>query len=266
MVTRTTQVTQVHLSNDVVKVTEYYTVTPSPSITLSSSISSKSSSPSVVSSTVVLISTQVEASTVFSVVTVNGTQSQQQVSTLYITQSANSTSIQSSSTESSSSELTSTSGDSSSSADLVGGAGAAASSSPTEPTISSTASATSSDSELSTSEAPTSDNENKSAFFSDTGKVAGTFTAVGVVVLGIVSAILYCCCCCTGRRRGGVAGVGGDRDTSDEENRYSLDYDDVDVAHEKLLRSTRTNEDINAIVVIQHHRSIVIVNNLHFHH
>ena len=97
MVTRTTQVTQVHLSNDVIKVTEYYTVTPSSSSTSqSSSTSSSPSSPSVVSSTVVLISTQVKASTVFSVVTLNGTQSQQQVSTMYITQSANSTLIKSS--------------------------------------------------------------------------------------------------------------------------------------------------------------------------
>lgn len=78
-------------------------------------------------------------------------------------------------------------------------------------------------------------NTNKSAFFSDKGKVAGTFTAVGVVVLGIASAILYCCCCCgagAARRRSKSSNDIGDEFISDEENRYSSDES---VTHEKTV-------------------------------
>lgn len=41
-----------------------------------------------------------------------------------------------------------------------------------------------------------SDTENKQndGFFDSTGKVAGTFTAVGVVVVALLSTLLYCCC------------------------------------------------------------------------
>jgi hypothetical protein len=41
------------------------------------------------------------------------------------------------------------------------------------------------------------------SFFNSPGKVAGTFTAVGVVVVGLVAGVLYCCCvgaACFGRR------------------------------------------------------------------
>lgn len=37
-------------------------------------------------------------------------------------------------------------------------------------------------------------NRNNS-FFDSTGKVAGTFSAVGVVVVALIGGILYCCCC-----------------------------------------------------------------------
>lgn len=53
-----------------------------------------------------------------------------------------------------------------------------------------------------------------SSFFDSKGKVAGTFTAVGVVVVAAVSGILYCCCFGRGRHND---------DYSDEENQYSSD-------------------------------------------
>jgi len=39
-----------------------------------------------------------------------------------------------------------------------------------------------------------SQNKSKDGFFDSTGKVAGTFTAVGVVVVTLLSTLLYCCC------------------------------------------------------------------------
>lgn len=57
------------------------------------------------------------------------------------------------------------------------------------------------------------DNQQKS-FFDSTGKVAGTFTAVGVVVVGALGTLFYCCCFGAGRRND---------DYSDEENQYSSD-------------------------------------------
>lgn len=64
--------------------------------------------------------------------------------------------------------------------------------------------------------------DNNKSFFHLTGKVAGTFTAVGVVVVGLVAALLYCCCCGAGRRND---------DYSDEENQYSSD--EMSMANEK---------------------------------
>lgn len=60
-----------------------------------------------------------------------------------------------------------------------------------------------------------SEDKTSNSFFDSKGKVAGTFTAVGVVVLGLVSGILYCCCCCGGGKH--------DDDFTDEENQYSSD-------------------------------------------
>lgn len=51
-------------------------------------------------------------------------------------------------------------------------------------------------------------------FFDSKGKVAGTFTAVGIVVLGLVAGLLYCCCC---------GSHGNDNDSFDEENQWSSD-------------------------------------------
>ena len=61
--------------------------------------------------------------------------------------------------------------------------------------------------------------DQQECIFDDKGKVAGTFTAVGIVVVGIVGAMLYCCCCF-----GGAGGRHNDHDGySDEENQYSSD-------------------------------------------
>lgn len=65
------------------------------------------------------------------------------------------------------------------------------------------------------SSSPSSEDKSSNSFFDSKGKVAGTFTAVGVVVLGLVSGILYCCCCCGGGKH--------DDDFTDEENQYSSD-------------------------------------------
>lgn len=65
------------------------------------------------------------------------------------------------------------------------------------------------------SASPSSEGKTSNSFFDSKGKVAGTFTAVGVVVLGLVSGILYCCCCCGGGKH--------DDDFTDEENQYSSD-------------------------------------------
>lgn len=60
------------------------------------------------------------------------------------------------------------------------------------------------------------DENNESGFFDSTGKVAGTFTAVGVVVLGLIAAILWFCCCFKRNSH--------DNDAySDEEKQYSSD-------------------------------------------
>lgn len=55
---------------------------------------------------------------------------------------------------------------------------------------------------------------NKSSFFDSTAKVAGTFTAVGVVAVAFAATLIYCCCFAGGQHR----------DTySDEENQSSSD-------------------------------------------
>lgn len=65
----------------------------------------------------------------------------------------------------------------------------------------------------------------KNNFFDSKGKVAGTFTAVGIVVVGLILGVLYCCLC---------AGGGADDDDgySDEE-RYSLE--ETSVVNDKTL-------------------------------
>ena len=67
--------------------------------------------------------------------------------------------------------------------------------------------------------------ENKSkennSFFDSTGKVAGTFTAVGVVVLGFLLGIVYCCF------------KKSHDDYADEENQYSSD--EYSINNEKAM-------------------------------
>lgn len=60
------------------------------------------------------------------------------------------------------------------------------------------------------------------SFFDSTAKVAGTFTAVGVVVVACLAALLYCCC----------FGAGRHDEFSDEENQYSSDES---VSNEKAV-------------------------------
>lgn len=67
------------------------------------------------------------------------------------------------------------------------------------------------------------ENKSSNSFFDSKGKVAGTFTAVGIVVVGLVSGILYCCCCCRGGKH--------DDDFTDEENQYSSD--ELSITNEK---------------------------------
>lgn len=72
-----------------------------------------------------------------------------------------------------------------------------------------------------------SDAQHKSSgnsFFDSKGKVAGTFTAVGVVVVAAIAAILYCCCFGAGRHHD---------DYSDEENQYSSD--ELSMGNEKTV-------------------------------
>lgn len=64
------------------------------------------------------------------------------------------------------------------------------------------------------------------SFFDSTGKVAGTFTAVGVVVVAAVSGLLYFCCFGAGRRHSD--------DYSDEENQYSSD--EMSIGNEKAAQ------------------------------
>lgn len=66
--------------------------------------------------------------------------------------------------------------------------------------------------------------EASSSFFDSKGKVAGTFTAVGVVVVAALSGILYCCCFGGGRHSD---------DYSDEENQYSSD--ELSIGNEKAV-------------------------------
>lgn len=82
--------------------------------------------------------------------------------------------------------------------------------------ITEVASTSSSSASASTSSEPSGDanGEEQKSFFDSTGKVAGTFTAVGVVVVGALGTLLYCCCFGAGRRND---------DYSDEENQYSSD-------------------------------------------
>lgn len=54
--------------------------------------------------------------------------------------------------------------------------------------------------------------QNQPSFFDSKGKVAGTFTAVGVVVIAFLATLIYCCCFCGRYHRD---------DYSDEENQYS---------------------------------------------
>lgn len=82
----------------------------------------------------------------------------------------------------------------------------------------------------SASETESSSSNNSKSFFDSTGKVAGTFTAVGVVVVGAVAALLYCCCFGAGRQND---------DYSDEENQYSSD--ELSVNNEKSAAGVAGN-------------------------
>lgn len=57
------------------------------------------------------------------------------------------------------------------------------------------------------------------SFFQQKGKVAGTFTAVGIVVVAALALLLYCCC------------FAARNDTQDEENFYTLDELPPPTAH-----------------------------------
>ncbi|EGW32622.1 uncharacterized protein SPAPADRAFT_138656 [Spathaspora passalidarum NRRL Y-27907] len=131
-----------------------------------------------------------QPSTVFSYVTINGTLSQE-IKTLYITQ-------------------------------------VTAETSSTDPSDSLAVSSNVNDREgapttTSDTDAKEKADQNKSTFFDDTAKVAGTFTAVGVVVLGLVSGILYCCCAGSRNHHNG--------DYTDEESQSS--GDELSIDHEK---------------------------------
>ncbi|KAM9913559.1 hypothetical protein OXX69_001484 [Metschnikowia pulcherrima] len=58
----------------------------------------------------------------------------------------------------------------------------------------------------------------KNAFFDSSAKVAGTFTAVGVVVVALIATLVYCCCFAGGAHRD---------EYSDEEKQYSSDENSV---------------------------------------
>ncbi|KAG7661186.1 uncharacterized protein J8A68_005301 [[Candida] subhashii] len=160
---------------------------------VSTTPATSSSATSTSSSSVVI-----EPSTVYSIVTVNGNTSQT-VKTLYITH-----------TPSDVASPSSTANDSSS-------IGLHAQTS------------VSTENASSTSNSP----EEKSTFFDNKGKVAGTFTAVGIVVAGIVSTILYCCCC----RKGGHDDDDG---YTDEESQISSD---MSVGNEKKVATSIKRED-----------------------
>ncbi|ODV68648.1 hypothetical protein HYPBUDRAFT_147197 [Hyphopichia burtonii NRRL Y-1933] len=173
-VTETTQITQ----------TQDHSSYASETSSSSSSSSSKSSSSSSSASP-----SSYQPTTIYSVRTVNGSQTQL-VKTQYVT--ANPTSNQAS------------------------------------------ASATS---ELSSNPKNKEDDSNNKSFFDSKGKVAGTFTAVGIVVVGLVASILYCCCCCAGGGRDG-----SHDDFTDEENQYSSD--ELSMNNEKAaVPASFTNND-----------------------
>lgn len=76
--------------------------------------------------------------------------------------------------------------------------------------------------------ASTSHQAQSKSFFDSAGKVAGTFTAVGVVVVAAVSTLIYCCCFGAGRHSDAY---------SDEENQYLSD--EASVANEKTPRGLK---------------------------
>ena len=214
LITRTTEITQTHLSNNIVKITEYFTETITPSKATSSSLSSSSSSLSSEdeSSESPLVSTKIEPSTIYSILTINGTQTQE-VQTIFVTKTP--TILNSDSTILETGSISNLrSQDASATLDQ-----------------SSTSTSLSGDESLESSDG--NNTQHKNSFFDDTGKVAGTFSAVGIVVVGIVCAILYCCCC-FGGGRSRKGGNNGDNDGfTDEENQYSSD--EMSVNHEKIV-------------------------------
>lgn len=97
------------------------------------------------------------------------------------------------------------------------------------PTLVQSASA-SSTSDSSSSSSSNGSSTSKNAFFDSKGKVAGTFTAVGVVALGLVAGFFYCCC-------------GGSRhndEFSDEENQYSSD--EMSITHQKVAAAASSGK------------------------
>lgn len=199
LITQTTQVTKtleaasttviqsIIYLNVVVTYSTVVAVTPStsskPSTTSSSSFSSSLSSDSESDS-----SAKVKETTVYSIVTLNGTVPQTvQTQTLYVTALRNGASSPSDSSTGLDSDPTGESQHN------------------TDPD--------------STNSPSTSSTSKSASFFDSKGKVAGTFTAVGLVILGLILGILYCCCCVGGARRSG-----GDLDSfTDEENQVSSD-------------------------------------------
>ncbi|RLV94729.1 hypothetical protein JA1_001526 [Spathaspora sp. JA1] len=140
----------------------------------------------------------VQPSTVFSYITVNGTVSQE-FKTLYITQNESQSSGSSQSSNANDAQVT------------------------PPPTT---------DPSTDTAEPQ---NQNKSTFFDDTAKVAGTFTAVGVVVLGVVSGILYCCCIGSRNHNNG--------DFTDEESQSSAE--ELSIDHEKQANNRLSNSSLS---------------------
>lgn len=129
---------------------------------------------------------------------------------------------------------------------------------PTEASSTLTSSETSSDLENgSVHNGSGNSNESQNSFFDSTGKVAGTFTAVGVVVVGIVMGLMYCCC--IKRRKDDVD------DTDDEAMSANDDFSEV---HEKHLdgKNSHTACDVapttNANSLRTHSNSNSISSNL----
>lgn len=71
--------------------------------------------------------------------------------------------------------------------------------------------------ELATSSSASAETNSGSSFFDSKGKVAGTFTAVGIVVAALICGLLYCCCCVKRTKDENEDAY------TDEENRYSSD-------------------------------------------